>query len=45
MIITVTIDTNNYAVSATTDEDEETSVDYSSCDLSALTIEEIMNDF
>lgn len=44
MIITVTIDTDNYAVSAT-DEDQETSVDYSSYDLSALTIEEIMNDF
>lgn len=44
MIITVTIDTNNYAVVAT-DEDQETSVDYSSYDLSALTIEEIMNDF
>lgn len=42
MIITVTIDTDNYAVSAT---DEETLIDYSSCDLSALTIEEIMNDF
>ncbi len=44
MIITVTIDTDNYAVSAT-DEDQETSMDYSSYDLSALTIEEIMNDF
>lgn len=44
MIITVTIDTNNYAVEAT-DEDQETLIDYSSCDLSALTIEEIMNDF
>ena len=44
MIITVTIDTDNYAVCAT-DENQENCVDYSSCDLSAITIEEIMNDF
>ena len=44
MIITVTIDTDDNSVSAV-DENQETSIDYSACDLSAISVEEIINDF
>lgn len=44
MIITVTIDTDDNSVCAV-DENQETSIDYSSCDLSAISVEEIINDF
>ena len=44
MIINITIDTDNNSVWAT-DEDQETSVDYSACELSAISVEEIINDF
>ena len=44
MIINITIDTDNYSVWAT-DENQETSIDYSACELSAISIEEIINDY
>jgi len=44
MIINITIDTDNNSVWAV-DEDQETSIDYSACDLSAISVEEIINDF
>ena len=44
MIINITIDTDNNSVWAV-DENQETSVDYSACDLSAISVEEIINDF
>ena len=44
MIINITIDTDNNSVWAT-DEDQEISIDYSACELSAISVEEIINDF
>lgn len=44
MIINVTIDTDNNSVWAN-DEDQETSIDYSACDLSGISVKEIINDF
>ena len=44
MIINITIDTDNNSVWAA-DEDQETSIDYSACELSAISVEEIINDF
>lgn len=44
MIINITIDTDSNSVWAN-DEDQETSIDYSACELSTISIEEIINDF
>lgn len=44
MIIYMTIDTDNNSVCAA-DENAEITVDYSACDLSAISVEEIINDF
>ena len=44
MIINVTIDTDDNSVWAV-DEDQEISVDYSACNLSKISVEEIINDF
>ena len=44
MIINLTIDTDNNSVWAV-DENQETSIDYSACDLFAISVEEIINDF
>lgn len=44
MIINVTIDTENNTVWAS-DEDNSTSIDYSACDFSAISLTEIINDF
>lgn len=44
MIINITIDTDDNSVWAV-DENQETTVDYSACDLSAISVEEIINDF
>ncbi len=44
MIINITIDTDDNSVWAV-DEDQEISVDYSSCNLSEISVEEIINDF
>ena len=44
MIINITIDTDNNSVWAV-DENQETTIDYSACDLSAISVEEIINDF
>lgn len=44
MIINITIDTDDNSVWAV-NEDQEISVDYSACDLSAISVEEIINDF
>ena len=44
MIINITIDTEDYSVWAV-DEDQEISIDYSACNLSEISVEEIINDF
>ena len=44
MIINITIDTDDNSIWAV-DENQETSIDYSACDLSTISVEEIINDF
>lgn len=44
MIINITIDTDNNYVYAV-DENQENSIDYSACNLSEISVEEIINDF
>lgn len=44
MIINITIDTDDSYVSAV-DENQEISIDYSACNLSTISVEEIINDF
>lgn len=44
MIINITIDTDDNSVWAV-DENQEITVDYSACDFSTTSLEEIINDF
>ena len=44
MIISITIDTDCNSVWAV-DENQEVSIDYSACNLSTISVEEIINDF
>lgn len=44
MIINITIDTDDNSVWAV-DENQETAIDYSACEFSTTSIEEIINDF
>lgn len=44
MVINITIDTDDNSVWAV-NEDQEISIDYSACNLSEISVEEIINDF
>lgn len=44
MIINITIDTEDNTIWAS-DEDNSTSIDYSACNFSAISLAEVINDF